>query len=273
MINSIGLIESRGLVALIEAADVILKNSPVKILGINKLNNGLVTLSVYGESDYVKAAIDAGVESGKKVGEIYAYSVIDDPSDELFDLYGELFNNTTKKNVDVDKDFVINKSIKNEQIIQPDKNLSEVKLTDAKDSNFEKKYPVKASKKNGLRNKRATQINKPDLEEKEIIAEKESSNEKPISTIDRLREEAFGKKIKKDKIKKSATVDENFSADIKTKETVVNTVVDYELVNTLNVHKLRHYARTFPEFPIKGRMISRANREELVELFKTLSAN
>ena len=42
MNNSIGLIESKGLVALVEAADVILKNSPVKVLGIHKLDNGLV---------------------------------------------------------------------------------------------------------------------------------------------------------------------------------------------------------------------------------------
>lgn len=273
MINSIGLIESRGMVALIEAADVILKNSPVKILGINKLNNGLVTLSVYGESDYVKAAINAGVESGKKVGEIYAYSVIDDPSDKLFDLYGELFNNITKKNNNVEKDFIFEKSTKNESILQLDKNLTEYKLTDTKDSSIEKKYPVKASKKNDLRNKKVNQINKLQLEEREIIAEKESNYKKPSSTIDRLREEALGKEIKKGKLEKSITVDKNFPSDNKSKKTDISTTVDFELVNTLNVHKLRHYARTFSEFPIKGRMISRANREELVELFKSLSAN
>lgn len=64
MANSIGLIESRGIVALVEATDVILKNSPVKVLGIHKLNNGFVSLAVYGESDYVQAAVDAGTEAG-----------------------------------------------------------------------------------------------------------------------------------------------------------------------------------------------------------------
>ncbi len=71
MSNSIGLIESKGIVALIEAADVILKNSPVTILGIHKLDNGLVSLAVSGNSDYVRAAIESGVEAGRRVGEIW----------------------------------------------------------------------------------------------------------------------------------------------------------------------------------------------------------
>ena len=47
--------------------------------------------------------------------------------------------------------------------------------------------------------------------------------------------------------------------------------VDFDAINKMNVHKLRHYAREFPEFPIRGRAISRANRDELVELFKSIS--
>ena len=96
MLNSIGLIESKGLVALIEAADVILKNSPVKILGIKKLENGLVSLAVFGDSDYVNAAIESAVEAGRRVGEIYASTVVDDPGKELIDLFSDLFaiNNT-----------------------------------------------------------------------------------------------------------------------------------------------------------------------------------
>lgn len=92
MNNSIGLIESKGLVALVEATDVILKNSPVKVLGIHKLDNGLVSLAISGNSDYVKAAIETGTEAGRRVGEIYASSVIDNPTNEMIKMFSELFS-------------------------------------------------------------------------------------------------------------------------------------------------------------------------------------
>ena len=104
MSNSIGLIESKGIVALIEAADVILKNSPVTILGIHKLENGLVSLAVSGNSDYVKAAIESGSEAGRRVGEIYASSVVDNPSKELLDLFSELFPSEKISKINQDKD-------------------------------------------------------------------------------------------------------------------------------------------------------------------------
>ncbi|MCK7524848.1 MAG: BMC domain-containing protein [Ignavibacteriales bacterium] len=85
------MIESKGIVALIEAADVILKNSPVTILGIHKLDNGLVSLAVSGNSDYVRAAIESGVEAGRRVGEIYASSVVDNPGKDLLEIFSELF--------------------------------------------------------------------------------------------------------------------------------------------------------------------------------------
>ena len=55
--------------------------------------------------------------------------------------------------------------------------------------------------------------------------------------------------------------------------TIKNSDADFELINQMNVHKLRHYARKFPDFPIKGREISRANRDELVEWFKSIKNN
>ncbi len=60
--------------------------------------------------------------------------------------------------------------------------------------------------------------------------------------------------------------------EIKNDASANNTVnVDFEAIDGMNVHKLRHYAREFPNFPIKGREISRANRDELVELFKKIN--
>ncbi len=48
--------------------------------------------------------------------------------------------------------------------------------------------------------------------------------------------------------------------------------VDFDTINKMNVHKLRNHARSFSNFPIKGREISRANRDELIAFFKTISS-
>ena len=118
MSNSIGLVESKGLVALIEAADVILKNSPVVVLGIHKLENGLVTLAVTGNSDYVKAAIESGTEAGRRVGEIYASSVVDNPGKELLHIFSELFPNGEVLNS-------VSNKIESEKVLPSDKSTEE----------------------------------------------------------------------------------------------------------------------------------------------------
>lgn len=53
-------------------------------------------------------------------------------------------------------------------------------------------------------------------------------------------------------------------------ESIDKKEIDFDAIGKMNVHKLRHYAREFPDFPIKGREISRANRNELVDLFNTI---
>lgn len=138
MSNSIGLIESKGLVALIEAADVILKNSPVTILGLHKLENGLVTLVVSGDSDYVKAAIESGTEAGRRVGEIYASSIVDNPDKQLIELFIDLFP--------VTKDY---ESVSKET--NPINLISDIKNSEVSDSKFsfvEKKLKTESKREN-----------------------------------------------------------------------------------------------------------------------------
>jgi len=97
-------------------------------------------------------------------------------------------------------------------------------------------------------------------------------SEKPLSTIERLRIEALGlsdKKISKKEnsfpVKKKAKGAKHINLLSEISE------VDFDAIDKMNVHKLRRYAREFPEFPIKGRAISRSNRAELVELFKSIT--
>ena len=80
---ALGMIETRGLVASIEAADAMVKAASVTIVAQTKAGGGLVTTLVRGEVGAVKAATDAGATSANKVGEVVSVLVIARPHDEL----------------------------------------------------------------------------------------------------------------------------------------------------------------------------------------------
>ncbi len=81
--TSIGLIETRGLTASIEAADAMLKAADVELLGTEKIGSGLVTVIVTGEVGAVKAATEAGSEAASRVGELVAVHVIPRPHQDI----------------------------------------------------------------------------------------------------------------------------------------------------------------------------------------------
>ena len=74
--DALGLIECRGLVAMIEAADAAVKSANVTLVGWEKIDAGLVTAIVRGEVGAVKAAVDAGAAAGRRVGEVLSTHVI-----------------------------------------------------------------------------------------------------------------------------------------------------------------------------------------------------
>ena len=80
---ALGMIETRGLVASIEAADAMAKAASVTIVGQTKAGGGLVTTLVRGEVGAVKAATDAGATAAHKVGEVVSVHVIARPHDDL----------------------------------------------------------------------------------------------------------------------------------------------------------------------------------------------
>lgn len=82
MQKAIGLIETRGLVGSIEAADAMVKAANVKLLGKENIGGGLVTVVVEGDVGAVKAATDAGAAAAKKVGELLSVHVIPRPHEE-----------------------------------------------------------------------------------------------------------------------------------------------------------------------------------------------
>lgn len=83
MNNALGMIETKGLVASIEAADAMVKAANVSMIGQEKIGSGLVTVMVRGDVGAVKAAVDAGVQAGENVGEVITSYVIPRPHTEV----------------------------------------------------------------------------------------------------------------------------------------------------------------------------------------------
>jgi len=83
MEEAIGLIETHGLVALIEAIDTMLKAAKVSYVGMRKLGSGYVSVTVKGDVAACKASVDAGAAAAAKVGEVVSVHVIPRPHNEL----------------------------------------------------------------------------------------------------------------------------------------------------------------------------------------------
>jgi len=80
---AIGMIETRGLVALVQGTDAAMKAANVEFKGWNKVGSGLVTFFVTGDVAAVRAAVDAGAAAAKGVGEVVSVHVIPRPHDDL----------------------------------------------------------------------------------------------------------------------------------------------------------------------------------------------
>lgn len=80
--QAIGMIETKGLIAIIEAADAALKSANVTYAGQSKVGSGLVSVTFTGDVAAVKAAVDAGAEAAAKVGQVVSVNVIARPHDD-----------------------------------------------------------------------------------------------------------------------------------------------------------------------------------------------
>jgi ethanolamine utilization protein EutM len=81
--KALGMLETKGLVCMIEGTDAMLKAANVQMVGWEKVGSGLVTTFVVGDVAAVKAAIDAGASAASKIGEVVSVQVIPRPHEEL----------------------------------------------------------------------------------------------------------------------------------------------------------------------------------------------
>jgi microcompartment protein CcmL/EutN len=88
--GALGLIETKGLVGAIEAADAMVKAANVRLIGREQIGGGLVTVMVRGDVGAVKAATDAGAAAAAKIGEVISVHVIPRPHEDVEGILGKL---------------------------------------------------------------------------------------------------------------------------------------------------------------------------------------
>ncbi len=236
---ALGLIETKGLIGAIEAADAMVKAANVKLVSKEKITAALVTVKIIGEVAAVKAAVDAGAAAAQRVSQLISAHVIPRPDDQIEDIiYYSSIQSETKTKTEKEK---IKEKIPETPIEEKKEEVIPVTKDDESSPGlFEE--PVKVVRRRG-RPKSTTKV-VPDTTESRLAA---------------LRKEAINE------LSGQEEKSEEQTEIISTKE-----LPSKEYLDTLNVHKLRHYARSFENFPIKGREISRANRDELIAFFDKL---
>ena len=81
--EALGMVETKGLVGAVEAADAMVKAANVTLMGKEKSGSGLVTVMVRGDVGAVKASVDAGAAAAKRVGELFSVHVIPHPHEDV----------------------------------------------------------------------------------------------------------------------------------------------------------------------------------------------
>jgi ethanolamine utilization protein EutM len=81
--QALGMVETKGLIGAVEAADAMVKAANVRLIGKEQIGSGLVTVMVRGDVGAVKASVDAGAAAAKRVGELVSVHVIPRPHDDV----------------------------------------------------------------------------------------------------------------------------------------------------------------------------------------------
>ncbi len=206
---ALGLIETKGLVGAIEAADAMAKAADVKIVAKEKVSGALMVIKIVGEVAAVKSAVDAGSVAAQRVGHLVSTHVIPRPDDQIDMLITSDGKKHKKKRSNITKNKTSVATIKTGENFKP--------KSDTQQQNTSKK-PVQPNK----------------------FPKKAKTENKNTKTLQKVTGELSKK---------------------------VPPMAELEI---LNVHSLRRLARSFDNFPIKGREISKANRVTLLDYFREM---
>ncbi|MBN8546668.1 MAG: BMC domain-containing protein [Ignavibacteria bacterium] len=211
---ALGLVETKGLVGAIEAADAMCKAANVKLIGREKTNPALITIKIIGETAAVKTAVEAGAAAASRVGELVSTHVIPRPDLQLdFIVPGVVEKTEIVESVKVEKS--------PETVVVAPKSTAETPRLVSKDEPS------------------------PPLQPKVVVA----------------------KTAVAEKAKPASPPKKNPETKPQQEVTKISLPAGLE---EMKVTDLRTLARSTAGFPIKGREISVANKEELLRLFAAL---
>ncbi len=271
MLKALGLIETRSLIGAIAAADSMLKNTNIAIVGKEHLSSGEVILIIEGEVSSVNLALEIGCEKSRELGQLKLSYIISKPEAELENLFGNLFGLKAKLENKVEKP-------EDAKVLKEKADRSAVKQIIKVDQEKKEEKPVVEKKSSDNLKDKKVKIKK---EKTPVYQENFSLFDQPSDTIARLRREAFLHDQESDdpSVKEKKDSSDNHSAAVvevitESKNETVNenrpALNDNKELSELNVHQLRRLARSTEGFPIKGREISRANRNDLIRHFNKL---
>ncbi|WP_283591857.1 BMC domain-containing protein [Clostridium butanoliproducens] len=231
--KALGLIETKGLLAAVEAADAMVKSADVSIIEKTYVGGGLVTISVTGDVGAVKASIEAGVAAVKKLDEEFLISnhVIPRPHEELDSIIGP---NTPPEVLEVPS---VTEEVEDETDSKKIEQIEEAKdLEEAEETNVEQVEEVieATEKTEGKIEKNQDQdALEMDLDELHKL------------DLENLHKDDIDNLVSKNGIEKTLLV-----------------------LSKLKVIKLRNLAREYKDFGITGRATSKAGKNTLINKFK-----
>jgi len=262
MSQALGLVETKGLVGAIVAADAMVKAANVTIIGKEKVAPALITIKIIGETAAVKSAIEAGAAAAQRVGQLISTHLIPHPDVQLGLFFPELLTETKAETAPMS---ISQTFERNEKLPEPAKQKKEPILR-----------KVKKATKVSTQNKMREITTSEEMEAQSSIMnaslfdeEVEPGAKQSGSTLERLKAEAL-RDIQEEGISPDKAKKEEVPLEEKERYDFNNPSVSVEDLESFNVHQLRKLARGVEIFPIHGREISRANRETLLAYFKSI---
>ncbi len=254
MQQALGLIETKGLVGAIEAADAMVKAANVKLIGKEKVTGGLITVKVIGEVAAVKFSVDAGAAAAQRVGELISTHVIPRPDNQIDAIVYDGGSVISDEAEEKPKQQPAKKeTLDTDELLSSEESREEAQAKNEKVETRKEEYEDKKEQK-PLSLKAPTRRGRP----KKITSEREFISPTLSKLTSEIKKELGGEYSEEPaKVTKSTEKESTPRSDVPS---------DEELLK-LNVHELRRLARSFVSFPIKGREISKANREILMDYF------
>ncbi|MBY6996855.1 BMC domain-containing protein [Clostridium botulinum] len=258
--QALGLIETKGLLAAVEAADTMVKSADVSIIEKTYVGGGLVTISVTGDVGAVKASIEAGVAAVKKLDEKFLVSehVIPRPHEELESIIGP---NTPPEDPSSNDDIENVEDADDTEAVEKAEEIENVENTKAVDS---------------VEDTESVEVTKDIVDAENVENTKKAETVKDVKAVDNTEHVDTKNNIKENQHELDVDLDKIHKLNLENlhKDDVDNLVRKNGLEKAvlilakLKVVKLRNLAREYKDLGIAGRTISKAGKNLLINKFK-----